>query len=519
MVYVVNKHGKPLMPTKRYKHVKDLLKNKLAVPINNKPFTIKLKYEVEYIIQALTCGVDVGRENIGIGISNEKGECIFVANVETNNKMIAKRMQERASYRKKRRYHKRQKKQRKAIKTKTTIQNGNDDILRSTKKCKSKEISYPGMEKSITHKVIQGKEAKFNNRNIPKGWITPSARNLVQIHVNLIKDIQSFIPISKIIIENNVFDFQKLDNTDIENWEYQEGPLYGFKNYKDYIYHQQNGKCLLCGKNDIDHYHHIIYRSRNGSNTPEDIAGLCEPCHVLVHNNASYEEELRTIKPGTTKKYEISLLNSCMGIIIEELNKLLPVTSYRGFDTAQLRKELGLDKDHCVDGYVISLLDRKDTIDKNDITTEFNPYYIKHFKKKSNNNINTLGSREYYYKNKLVAINRHKAMTQQENSLEEYLSKYAETHSKKETAKHFHELTVSPAKRTYTYHQNNVVLNFKCGDKVLYYKKRKSDDKEKRKIFVVEKVVANQNRLFYDKTKAANMKFCHVLESKSLVYI
>ena len=44
MVYVVNKKGKPLMPTTRYGKVKRLLKSGKAVVINNNPFTIRLKY-------------------------------------------------------------------------------------------------------------------------------------------------------------------------------------------------------------------------------------------------------------------------------------------------------------------------------------------------------------------------------------------------------------------------------------------------------------------------------------------
>ena len=45
MVYVVNKKGKPLMPTTRYGKVKRLLKSGKAVVINNNPFTIRLKYD------------------------------------------------------------------------------------------------------------------------------------------------------------------------------------------------------------------------------------------------------------------------------------------------------------------------------------------------------------------------------------------------------------------------------------------------------------------------------------------
>lgn len=37
----------------------------------------------EFITQPLTLGIDTGRENIGLGVSNEKGECLYLANVLT----------------------------------------------------------------------------------------------------------------------------------------------------------------------------------------------------------------------------------------------------------------------------------------------------------------------------------------------------------------------------------------------------------------------------------------------------
>ena len=90
---------------------------------------------------------------------------------------------------------------------------------------------------------------------------------------------------------------------DIRSWEYQQGTLYGFKDYKDYINKQQKGVCLLCENKDnkIKHYHHIVPRHRNGSNNPKNIAGLCECCHTLVHTNEEYEFILLEKKQGIYK--------------------------------------------------------------------------------------------------------------------------------------------------------------------------------------------------------------------------
>jgi len=412
MVYVISKSGKPLMPTERYGHVRKLLKANLAVPISNNPFTIKLKYDTSEVIQPLTLGIDAGRENIGLGVSDDLGNCYFLANVQTNNKQVIKNMSERKVHRQERRKHKRQRKQRKALRLNQAMKNGEDSILRNKKPCKQVDISYPGMEKSIPNKVIKGKEAKFNNRRRPDGWLTPSARNLVEIHINLVKKISSFLPITDLVIENNIFDFQKLENCDIKNWEYSKGILYGFKDYKDYISKQQNGHCLLCN-NKIEHYHHIYYKSNNGSNTTNNFVGLCESCHTLVHNDSIYEQELLDRKQGLKKKYEISLLNSCMGVIIEELSLLYLTKVCFGYDTKNIRNKYNLDKNHNIDGFAISLFDKN--IDSINLKSDI--YTIRHFKKKSNNIISKVGSRKYYLDGKLVAINRHKAFNQKEDSL------------------------------------------------------------------------------------------------------
>lgn len=52
-VYVLNKDGKPLMPTTRCMHVRHLLKNGKARVVKSKPFTIQLLYETDDVVQPL----------------------------------------------------------------------------------------------------------------------------------------------------------------------------------------------------------------------------------------------------------------------------------------------------------------------------------------------------------------------------------------------------------------------------------------------------------------------------------
>ena len=63
MIYVVNKHNKPLMPTNRHSHIRKLIKQGKAVVINSNPFIVKLKYETADVTQPLCCGIDTAHKN------------------------------------------------------------------------------------------------------------------------------------------------------------------------------------------------------------------------------------------------------------------------------------------------------------------------------------------------------------------------------------------------------------------------------------------------------------------------
>ena len=222
-VYVVDRKGNPLMPTKRFGRVRGLLKSGNAVPICNKPFTIRLKYDVPGFTQPIHEGIDTGRENIGDAASLDDGTNVFLANVSTSNKSIKMKMEERADFRRGRRRHNRQRKQRRAKRDGTTMQNGECDTVRTKHACKSRKVTYPGADEPVTHKVIQGKEGKFNNRKRPEEWLTPSARQVIQLTMAEIKQTAKILPITHICLERVSFDFQKLENEDIKAWEYGRG--------------------------------------------------------------------------------------------------------------------------------------------------------------------------------------------------------------------------------------------------------------------------------------------------------
>ena len=525
-VYILNRKGKPLMPTTRCGHVRKLLDVKKAVVVKKNPFTIRLKYDTPDGVQDVFAGIDSGRENIGSGASDEDGNCLYLGELKTNNKSIKLKMTERAGFRRERRRHDRQSKQRKARHDGMEIRNGQDSICRSRIECKSVAISYPTAEEAVEHKIIRGKEGKFANRKRPNGWITPSARQLVQMHLNVLKDMCKIMPVSHITLERVAFDFQKLENEDINDWNH--GRLYGYETAHDYIDDVQGGRCLCCGKDKIDFYHHIVPRHKGGSDKVSNIAGLCWDCHYGpkgVHNCQETQDRLSELKAEANRSYKVSLLNSVIPVLIEEMSAYcvqngIEFSVCEGHQTAKMREIYDLPKDHCVDGYAISLVGRSDLAVS---MMSDRVHSQQRYKKKSNNNIQKRNHREYYFDDKLVAVNRHKATDQKADSLEEYMAGYVETHTEAEAAEHFRKLVVKPARRTYTFHKEGRICPFHIGDMIRYEKKNKIKGNTKVDTFVCEGVHfakdENEAKVEHDGTKSKKMKFCRVLEAGCTPYV
>ena len=81
VVYVLDKCGKPLMPTERCGWVAYALKHGEAKVVRREPFTIQLLRDSTDYLQAVTLGVDVGSRHIGLSATTERKE-LYSAQVE-----------------------------------------------------------------------------------------------------------------------------------------------------------------------------------------------------------------------------------------------------------------------------------------------------------------------------------------------------------------------------------------------------------------------------------------------------
>lgn len=224
-VYVLSKSGKPLMPT-RPARARHLLKAGEARVVKVTPFTIQLTIDTPETVQPVYAGQDPGLTQ-GVAAVSEDGEVLFQAEVKCRPD-ISEKLAERRNYRRSRRYRK-----------------------------------------------TRYRQPRFANRRRPEGWVAPSIRQLKHEHDKLRRLVESILPVTDWAIELNKFDFQKMENPDIQGVQYQNGPQKGYFDMREYVLERDGYACVLCESN----VNRKLYHFRGKSDRPKNLVTLCGECH------------------------------------------------------------------------------------------------------------------------------------------------------------------------------------------------------------------------------------------------
>ena len=305
MVYIIDKEGRPLMPTKRHGKVKWMLRRKQAKVVKRSPFTIQLLYEPQtHCTQPVTLGVDAGSKHVGLSASTEKEE-LFSAEVTLRDdvpKLMTARRESRRARRSRLRYRK----------------------------------------------------PRFDNRRRPKGWLTPTMEAKVRAHESVINDVCSILPISKIVVETASFDIQKIKDPGIEGRRYQEGEQLGYENVKAYVKARDGFKCRNCGSQKDLQVHHIVQKKDGGSDRPANLITLCEECHTAHHNG---KKPLDIPAPGNKGFRNATEMSTMRWFLLGRVRKAhpdIPVEETYGHVTNWRRNHLGMEKSHSNDAFCIA---------------------------------------------------------------------------------------------------------------------------------------------------------------------
>lgn len=305
MVYVIDKDGHPLMPTRHHGKVKWLLKRKQAKVVKRSPFTIQLTYEPKtHCIQDVTLGVDAGSKHVGLSASTEKEELFRAEMTLRDNipQLMTARRQSRRTRRNRLRYRK----------------------------------------------------PRFNNRKRPDGWLTPTMEAKIRAHVNVINDICSILPISRIVVETASFDIQKIKDEDIAGKQYQEGEQMGYANVKAYVKARDNYTCWACGAHKSLHAHHIVQRKDGGSDRPANLITLCERCHTDHHNGKKPLDIPFPEKKGFRGATEMNTMRWFLLNRLKAVHPTILVEQTYGYVTNWNRNQFGLEKNHISDAFCIA---------------------------------------------------------------------------------------------------------------------------------------------------------------------
>lgn len=309
MVYVINKNNQPLMPCCNAIS-RLLLKQGKAKVKRRIPFTIRLLYDTTSYTQFCTLGVDTGSSNIGSAVVDDNGNVLYISEIEIRND-ITDKMTRRSKYRRNRR---------------------------------NRKTRY--------------RKARWLNRknSIKQGRFSPTMRSKFHSHKKEIEFVKSILPISKMIFETGTFDTHLMKNPNLHNpvykhWGYQQGANYGFENTKAKVLNRDNYICQYCkGKKKESklEIHHIIFRSKGGSDDEDNLITLCSKCHYDLHHGKLKLKKIGKMK-GQLK--HATQMNS----IRKQLLTLYPdAIETFGYITKINRLSLNMNKRHYIDACVIA---------------------------------------------------------------------------------------------------------------------------------------------------------------------
>jgi 5-methylcytosine-specific restriction endonuclease McrA len=312
-VFVVSQERKPLTPCTAAR-ARQLLRDKRAAVLRRYPFTIILRGPTKTgseIAQETEVRLDPGAKTTGIAlVRKNENRVIWAAELEHRGSAIKSSLESRRSIRRGRR---------------------------------ARHAPY--------------REARFDNRSRPKGWLPPSLEHRVLTTMTWVGRLQRFSPVASLAVERVKFDMQKMTNPEISGVEYQQGELQGYE-VREYLLEKFSRKCAYCGAENIPlEVEHVVPRSRGGSDKVSNLTLACRSCNEK--KGTKLIEEFLAKKPEILKKIKSQLkkpldaaaaVNSTRNRLLKSLlDTYLPIKTGTGAQTKFNRVRGNCPKAHWID--------------------------------------------------------------------------------------------------------------------------------------------------------------------------
>lgn len=312
-VFVLNKNGEALMPTKSGK-ARRMLKSGIAKVVSHTPFVIKMSVETCEYKQQIDAGMDTGSKNIGVS-AKVGPNVVYLMHVLLRQKEIKSKMEQRSMYRRTRR---------------------------------SRKTRY--------------RKPRFLNRgaSISKGRLSPSVKHVVQAHFRERDFVNWILPVNYVQwnLELASFDIHKITNPAVTRFDYSKGRQKGFYNVRAFVLQRDSHFCQKCdGKKKCEklHVHHIVFRSNGGSDSPDNLVTLCESCHNDLHTHKDAEKESlklrKSVRKNTKDATQVSIVASQLRKFFGEFKETF------GYETKFKRELSGFKKSHHIDAVFIASTD------------------------------------------------------------------------------------------------------------------------------------------------------------------
>lgn len=319
MVFVLDKHKKPLMPCTP-KKARLLLTRGRAVVHRLSPFVIRLKDRrvEESALQPIVLKLDPGSRTTGIALARvedtdggEVHHAVHLAEVHHRGEAIHKAMVNRALFRRRRR---------------------------------SARLRY--------------RQARYENRTRPKGWLPPSLLSRILNVLTWASRYRRWAPVSRIDVERVKFDTMLMQNAEVAGVEYQRGELAGWE-IRAYLLEKFRRRCAYCGREQVPfELDHIWPKSRGGSNRVSNLCLACRDCNAVKGNQTATEfghPEVEARAKAPLK--DAAAVNATRFALVERLRSLnLPTSTWSGGRTRWNRARFGVEKAHTLDALCVGNL-------------------------------------------------------------------------------------------------------------------------------------------------------------------
>ena len=318
-VFVKNMRGEPLMPCSQRK-ARLLLKEGKAKIVDYKPFTIQLLSPTGESTQDVHVGVDTGAKHIGIAVTSE-------------NKVLAKG----------------------EIELRDNIHENMTTRSRARRDRRNRNTRY--------------RQVRFLNRGRKEGWLPPTVQSKLDATFRWIDEFCDLVPNPTLHIEVGKFDIKK-----IATEELRDNDNYNYYNKRYYVFNRDGYTCQCCKKqNNKLKLHHIVYKSKGGTDSADNLITVCETCHSSENHQKGGIFYNWMLKKKKNRQYkEATFMNI---VRCRTINRYPNAIISYGYETEPYRKELGIDKTHYNDAIAITRI----------VNIKVNPneyFFIKQFRKK-----------------------------------------------------------------------------------------------------------------------------------------